>query len=37
VLKCGSSDIAGDRYWVVQILWDSERPNSPIPDKYLPH
>jgi hypothetical protein len=26
----------GDRYWVVQILWDSERPNSPIPEKYLP-
>ena len=26
----------GDRYWVVQILWDSERPGSPIPDKYLP-
>jgi hypothetical protein len=26
----------GDRYWVVQILWDSERPGSPIPEKYLP-
>jgi hypothetical protein len=26
----------GDRYWIVQILWDSERPGSPIPDKYLP-
>ena len=25
----------GDRYWVVQILWDSERPGSPIPEKYL--
>lgn len=24
-----------NRYWIVQILWDSERPNSPIPDKYL--
>jgi hypothetical protein len=26
----------GDRYWVVQILWDSERPGSSIPEKYLP-
>jgi hypothetical protein len=26
----------GDRYWIVQILWDSERPGSPIPEKYLP-
>lgn len=26
----------GDRYWVVQILWDSERPGTPIPEKYLP-
>ncbi len=25
----------GDRYWVVQILWDSERPGTPIPEKYL--
>ncbi len=25
----------GDRYWIVQILWDSERPGSPIPEKYL--
>ena len=25
----------GDRYWVVQILWDSERPGSAIPEKYL--
>lgn len=25
----------GNRYWVVQILWDSERPGSPIPEKYL--
>ena len=25
----------GDRYWVVQIMWDSERPESPIPEKYL--
>ena len=26
----------GDRYWVVQILWDSERPGTTIPEKYLP-
>jgi hypothetical protein len=26
----------GDRYWVVNIFWDSERPNNPIPAKYLP-
>lgn len=25
----------GARYWVVQILWDSERPGSAIPEKYL--
>ncbi|HEY3743354.1 MAG TPA: hypothetical protein VGL53_26085 [Bryobacteraceae bacterium] len=26
----------GDRYWVVSIYWDSERPGSTIPAKYLP-
>jgi hypothetical protein len=26
----------GDRYWVVNIFWDSELPNKPIPAKYLP-
>ena len=26
----------GDRYWVVSIYWDSERPDNPIPQKYLP-
>jgi hypothetical protein len=26
----------GDRYWVVNILWDSELPTKPIPAKYLP-
>jgi hypothetical protein len=26
----------GDRYWVVNIFWDSETPNKPIPAKYLP-
>lgn len=25
----------GKRWWVVSILWDSERPDNPIPDKYL--
>lgn len=25
----------GDRYWVVQILWDAETPTTPIPAKYL--
>jgi hypothetical protein len=26
----------GDRYWVVNILWDAERPGTEIPAKYLP-
>ena len=26
----------GDRYWVVNIFWDSESPANPIPAKYLP-
>ncbi len=25
----------GERYWVVGIMWDSERPGSPIPERYL--
>ncbi len=25
----------GKRWWVVSILWESERPDNPIPDKYL--
>jgi hypothetical protein len=25
----------GDRYWIVNVFWDSERPDSPIPAKYL--
>jgi hypothetical protein len=25
----------GNRWWVVSILWDSERPDNPIPEKYL--
>jgi len=26
----------GTRWWVVTIYWDSERPDNPIPAKYLP-
>ena len=26
----------GQRWWVVTIFWDSERPDNPIPAKYLP-
>lgn len=26
----------GDRYWVVNIFWDSESPAKAIPAKYLP-
>jgi hypothetical protein len=26
----------GNRYWVVNILWDQESPTTPIPAKYLP-
>lgn len=26
----------GDRWWVVTILWDFERPGNPIPREYLP-
>lgn len=26
----------GDRWWIVNIFWDFERPNNLIPDKYLP-
>ena len=25
----------GDRYWIVNIFWDSETPTNPIPQKYL--
>ncbi len=25
----------GSRWWVVNIMWDSERPGNPIPAKYL--
>jgi len=26
----------GQRWWVVTVFWDAERPNNPIPAKYLP-
>ena len=25
----------GDRWWVMSILWDNERPGNPLPAKYL--
>jgi hypothetical protein len=25
----------GQRWWVVTVLWEGERPNNPIPEKYL--
>ena len=27
---------SGDRYYIVEILWDNERLDAPIPAKYLP-
>lgn len=24
------------RWWVVTVMWDQERPDNPIPTKYLP-
>ncbi len=26
----------GSRWWIISVLWDRERPNNPIPTKYLP-
>jgi hypothetical protein len=26
----------GQRWWIVTIFWDSEKPNSPLPPQYLP-
>ena len=26
----------GTRWWVATIMWDSERPDNPIPQMYLP-
>ena len=25
----------GQRWWVVTVFWEGERPNNPIPEKYL--
>ncbi len=25
----------GKRYWILNVVWDSERPDNPIPSKYL--
>ncbi len=25
----------GGRYWIVDVYWDAERPETPLPDKYL--
>jgi hypothetical protein len=25
-----------DRYWIIGVFWDFERPQSPIPDEFLP-
>ncbi len=25
-----------DRWWIVTVYWDGERPDNPIPEKYLP-
>ena len=25
----------GARWWVVSVMWDSERPDNPIPDRYI--
>jgi hypothetical protein len=25
----------GDRWWVMSIFWDAERPDNPLPEKYL--
>jgi hypothetical protein len=25
----------GDRYWIVTVFWDAERPDSPLPERYL--
>jgi hypothetical protein len=26
----------GSRWWVVTIFWEAERPDNPIPARYLP-
>lgn len=26
----------GDRWWIATVMWDQERPDNPIPDRFLP-
>ncbi|HSM05457.1 MAG TPA: hypothetical protein VK858_12635 [Longimicrobiales bacterium] len=26
---------AGDRFWIMSVMWDSERPGNEIPDRYI--
>lgn len=26
---------SGERYWIVEVLWDAETPANPIPAEYL--
>jgi hypothetical protein len=26
----------GERWWIITVMWDSERPETPIPERYLP-
>ncbi len=26
----------GDRWWIMSVLWDDERPGNPLPPEYLP-
>jgi hypothetical protein len=28
---------SGNRYYIIEIVWDSETPASPIPKQYLPN
>jgi hypothetical protein len=25
----------GGRWWIVSVMWDAERPDNPLPAKYL--
>jgi hypothetical protein len=25
----------GTRWWIVTVLWEPERPDNPVPDKYI--
>ena len=39
VRRVGGGALAwdGQRWWVVSILWDNERPDNPIPEDMLKH